>query len=117
MTPPSPRLVDYLGHIRQAISRIQNYTSQLDEAQFAQTELVQDAVIRNFEIIGEASKNIEHQFPDFATSHPELPLAFAYEMRNALAHGYFKVDISIVWRTIERDLPSLDAVIARLQTL
>ena len=40
-------------------------------------------------------------------AHPELPLSFAYEMRNALAHGYFKVDLSIVWKTVENDLASL----------
>jgi uncharacterized protein with HEPN domain len=41
------------------------------------------------------------------TSHPELPLAIAYQMRNALAHGYFKVDFEIVWRTIHTTLPGL----------
>lgn len=39
--------------------------------------------------------------------NPELPLAFAYEMRNAVAHGYFKVDFEIVWKTIQNDLPEL----------
>ena len=43
----------------------------------------------------------------FAAAHPELPLSFAYEMRNVLSHGYFKVDLGIVWKTIERDLPVL----------
>jgi uncharacterized protein with HEPN domain len=50
-------------------------------------------VIRNFEIIGEASRNIERNCPEFAAAHPELPLIVAYEMRNALAHGYFRVDL------------------------
>ena len=72
-----------------------------------QSELVQDAVIRNLEIIGEASHNIEQKFPDFARAHPELPLAVAYQMRNAVAHGYFKVDLEIVWNTIENDLSPL----------
>lgn len=44
-------------------------------------------MIRNFEIIGEASHNIETHYPEFATAHPELPLVFAYQMRNAVAHG------------------------------
>jgi uncharacterized protein with HEPN domain len=66
---------------------------------------MQDAVIRNLEIIGEASRNIERKHPDFTAAHPELPLSFAYEMRNALAHGYFKVDLAIVWKTVETDLP------------
>ena len=107
MTREPQRLADYLGHIAQAIERIGRYTADLDEAAFLRSELVQDAVIRNFEIIGEASRNIERHHPDFAAAHPELPLAVAYEMRNALAHGYFKVDLNIVWRTIRTDLPQL----------
>ena len=67
---------------------------------FLEDEMVQDAVIRNFEIIGEASHNIEARFPEFAQGHPELPLAFSYQMRNAVAHGYFKVDLEIVWKTL-----------------
>ncbi len=64
-------------------------------------------MIRNFEIIGEASKNIERVAPEFVAEHPELPLVFAYDMRNLLAHGYYKVDVTVVWKTIERDLPYL----------
>ena len=64
-------------------------------------------MIRNFEIIGEARRNIERVAPDFVTAHPELPLSFAYDMRNVLAHGYYKVDLGVVWKTIERDLPYL----------
>ncbi len=66
---------------------------------------MQDAVIRNLEIVGEASNSIERRYPEFVAAHPELPLAIAYQMRNAVAHGYFKVDFEIVWRTIRRDLP------------
>lgn len=69
--------------------------------------MVQDAVIRNLEVIGEASHNIETRFPVFAANHPELPLAVAYQMRNAVAHGYFKVDLEIVWKTIQTDLSKL----------
>ena len=69
--------------------------------------MIQDAVIRNFEIIGEASKNVERVAPEFVAAHPELPLAFAYDMRNLLAHGYYKVDVAVVWKTSERDLPFL----------
>ena len=108
------RLADYLGHIIQAIERIQRYTDVMDEVGFFQSEMAQDAVIRNFEVIGEASRNIERDHPDFVAGHPDLPLAFAYEMRNALAHGYFKVDLGIVWATIKNDLPRL---LRQVQTL
>lgn len=89
------RLADYLGHILQAIERINRHTENMIEIVFLEDEMAQDAVIRNFEIIGEVSHNFEVNFPAFAQAHPELPLAFAYQMRNAVAHGYFKVDLEI----------------------
>jgi uncharacterized protein with HEPN domain len=101
------RLIDYLQHMLQAIDRIGRYVESHSEGEFFADELIQDAVIRNFEILGEASRNIEKRHPEFADAHRDLPLLAAYEMRNALAHGYFKVDLEIVWRTIERDLPPL----------
>ena len=101
------RLGDYLGHILDAIKQIQNYCKDIDEVTFHSNRLIQDAVIRNFEIIGEASKNVERVAPEFVAAHPELSLAFAYDMRNLLAHGYYKVDVNVVWKTIERDLPYL----------
>ena len=107
MSRDRQRLVDYLAHILEAIERIDRYTEDMVEVAFLEHSMVQDAVIRNFEIIGEASNNIEKHYPEFAVAHPELPLAFAYQMRNAVAHGYFKVDLEIVWRTIQSDLPGL----------
>lgn len=101
------RLPLYLRHILQAIERIEDYIEDLDEVSFLQDCKTQDAVIRNFEIIGEASNNIKRHHPDFVTQHPDVPLNFAYEMRNALAHGYFKVDLEIIWATIHNDLPGL----------
>ena len=71
------RLRDYLGHILEAISQIQSYCEDIDEVSFLTTRLIQDAVIRNFEIIGEASKNIERVAPEFIAAHPELPLELA----------------------------------------
>ncbi len=111
MTREQPRLTDYLAHIVEAIERIERYTAELDELTFLSSQLVQDAVIRNFEIIGEASNNIEKHYPDFAAANSELPLSHAYQMRNALAHGYFKVDLEIVWRTIHSDLSRLHSKI------
>jgi len=68
--------------------------------------------------VGEASNNIEKHHPEFAAAHPELPLAFAYQMRNAVAHGYFVVDLEVVWKTIHGDLPGLHQQVQRaLQNL
>ena len=71
------RLRDYLGHILEAIERIQNYCEDIDEPTFQAKTLIQDAVVRNIEIIGEASRNVERVAPDFGAAHAELPLAFA----------------------------------------
>ena len=108
------RLPEYLRHIIEAIERIHRYVEDMSEVAFLADQKTQDAVIRNFEIIGEASRNIERHHPKFAGDHEYLPLGFAYEMRNALAHGYFKVDLEIVWKTILTNLPQLHAQIKQL---
>ena len=101
------RLADYVDHILDAIWRISKYCENVDELSFLSNQLIQDAVIRNFEVIGEASNNIDRLFPEFIGQYPHLPLIDAYEMRNALAHGYFKVDLKVVWNTIQKHLPAL----------
>lgn len=101
----------------EAIERSNRYTEDIDELAFLDSELVQDAVIRNLEVLGEASNNIQKHYKDFATQHSELPLAFAYQMRNAVAHGYFKVDYEIVWKTIHADLPVLYSQVQEAATI
>ena len=102
-----PSLEDYIEHILTAIGRIFTYTLDGDRELFATGGLIHDAVIRNLEIIGEASHRIATRFPDFAALHPEIPLGAAHQMRNIVAHVDFKVDLDLVWQTIVTDLPSL----------
>ena len=101
------RVPDYLGHIRDAIDRIFEYIDGIDETAFLENRLVQDAVIRNFEVIGEASRNIERADPHFVSQHSEIEFGSARAMRNALTHGYHKINFERVWKTIEDDLPNL----------
>lgn len=108
MSRDQQRLRDYLQHILEAIQRIQHYIAEVDEVSYLESELIQDAVIRNLEIIGEASRNINRHFPKYAEHHANVPFSIAYEMRNVLAHGYFKVDHEMVWKTIERDQTRLN---------
>ena len=116
MSRDPQRLPDYLGHILEAIERIHSYVEDVDEVGFLSSKIIQDAVIRNLEVIGEASRKIERVHPEFAAAHPELPLTLANDMRNALAHGYFKVDLEIVWKTIQGNLPDLHAQITEVST-
>ena len=101
------RVPDYLGHILEAINRIEAYVSDIDEKTFLSSQLVQDAVIRNIEIIGEASNNIQRAAPAFAAQHDNIPWQVMYAMRNRVSHGYDKVDFEMVWKTIWNDLPDL----------
>lgn len=109
------RIPDYLSHILEAIERIREYTSELGEAGFLIDQKTQDAVIRNIEIIGEASRNILQYHPDFAEKNKMIPWNDIYTMRNRVSHGYFAIDLEIVWRTIENDLPFLEQQIKKIQ--
>lgn len=108
------RAMDYLGHIVEAIDRIHRYVEDMTELTFLDDEKTQDAVIRNFEILGEAAHNVEICHAKFATDHPEVPWALMYTMRNRVAHGYFKVDFELVWKTIHADLPELRSQVSAL---
>jgi uncharacterized protein with HEPN domain len=101
------RVPDYLGHILAAIERIERHTAGVDELGFLSSELIQDAVIRNIEVIGEAANNIQRADAEFAAANAEIPWQVMYAMRNRLSHGYDKVDFEMVWKTIRNDLPDL----------
>lgn len=109
------RVADYLQHILQAIGNIETYTTGMDLEAFVADGKTCDAVIRNLEVIGEACNNVTKNHPEFAALHAAVPWGFAYEMRNALSHGYFTVDMAIVWKTIHNDLPSLHKQISALR--
>jgi uncharacterized protein with HEPN domain len=108
------RVSDYLGHVLEAIDNIQAYTEGLVRESYLSDRKTQDAVLRNLEVIGEACNNVVKHHAAFAAAYSHIPWRVAYEMRNALAHGYFTVDHAIVWQTIQTDLPSLRAQIAKL---
>jgi len=110
------RAMDYLGHIVEAIDRIHRYVNDMAELTFLGDEKTQDAVVRNFEVLGEAAHNVEVHHTAFAVAHPEVPWALMYTMRNRVSHGYFKVDYELVWKTIHGDLPGLRAQVAALIT-
>jgi uncharacterized protein with HEPN domain len=100
---------EYLGHVLDAIERIKRHVAGFDEAGFLRDEKTQDAVIRNFEVIGEAAKNIQTADPGFVEKHSAVPWKVVVAMRNRVAHGYFEVDLGVVWKTVRDDLPALEA--------
>jgi uncharacterized protein with HEPN domain len=102
----------YLLHIRDSIVRIDRYAS-LGRDAFESDSMVQDAVIRNLEVIGEAVKSLE---PSFREQHPEIPWSSIAGMRDRLIHHYFQVDLELVWNVIVKHLPALREVVNRVTT-
>jgi len=114
MNKHSLRVTDYLEHILVGIQRIRRYTDGMTESTFMENEQVQDAVLRNIENIGEAARNIERSYPEFAAQHPDVPWEEVYVMRNRISHGYFSVDLEIVWKTVQLYIPELEQQIQNL---
>lgn len=100
----------YLGHIRDAINDIEEYVSAGRDV-FMAERMRQDAVIRKLEIIGEAVKRLSESTKD---ARREIPWRQIAGMRDRLTHDYFGVDLVLVWRVIERDLPVLKAAVVTL---
>ncbi len=104
----------YIEHIIECIQRIKTYTSGLSKAEFSNSELIQDAVIRNIEIIGEATKKISESTKQV---YYEIPWKEMSGMRDKLIHDYMGVDIEVVWKTIETDIPVLYKMILTIRGL
>jgi uncharacterized protein with HEPN domain len=94
----------YLDHFLDSISKIENFTKDINEDKFKEDELVQSAVIRQIEIIGEATKQLSILVKK---KYPSVPWRDIAGMRDKLIHDYFGVDIDAVWDTIQRDIPKL----------
>ena len=109
------RLKDFLGHILEAIARIQLFSANMDEAGFVADIKTQDAVVRNLEVIGEACNHVRRVAPAYAEAHPEVPWGSAVGNRNALSHGYFSIDLVLVWATVRNDLPELKQAVTNLR--
>lgn len=97
----------YLSNIFECIERIESYTRDGKEV-FLQTTIIQDAVIRNFEIIGEATKRLS---PEIRAVYPDVPWQQVAGFRDVLIHDYLKVNLNRVWGVIEQNLPQLKATI------
>ena len=92
----------YLEDIHLSMKRILDYAEGMDILKFKQSYITVDAVVRNFEIIGEASKNLPDQIKE---KYPEIPWRKMYGLRNLISHEYFGVDYEMIWEIITSDLP------------
>ena len=102
----------YIEHIQSCIDRILSYAEGLDYDSFLKKQVVQDAIVRQLEIIGEATKRISIEFKN---SHPQIPWKVMSGMRDKLIHDYIDIDFRMVWSTAKKDIPELDRLLKELQ--
>lgn len=101
----------YLEHILEAIRKIEMYVEKIDAAVFYDSYLIQDAVVRELQVIGEAAKRVDVAIKE---DNPQVFWSKIIGMRNMLIHDYFAVDLDILWLTIREDLPDLKRQIERI---
>ena len=102
MNPIKREFILYLEDMLQSMERIEEYLGNLDFSKFKMNYLVVDAIIRNFEIIGEASQKIPKNIQE---KYPEIPWRKMYGLRNLIAHKYFGIDYEMIWEIAKKNLP------------
>ena len=101
------RLPDYLDHIRQAATDARSFVEGLSKVDFKEDKRTQQAVIMSLIIIGEAATKVMEGYAAFTQAHADVPWRYMRGMRNRMAHGYFDIDLDVVWETVQEWLPAL----------
>lgn len=94
----------YLHHIIDAFALIEHYMDNVSHEEFLRNRLLQDGVIRQLEVMGEAARNISE---DLRIEHPQIPWRQMIGLRNRMIHAYFNIDLQIIWEIVKGDIPDL----------
>jgi uncharacterized protein with HEPN domain len=108
---PALRLTDYLEHMLEAARLARGYITDMSQAEFLRDRRTQQAVVLNLITLGEAAARITNEYRAFTDSHPDIPWAKMRGMRNRMAHGYFDINLQIVWDTVQSSLQDLEVKI------
>lgn len=105
MSIPGPQ--DLLGHMREAVRQSLIYTEGWGREQFLADKRTQQAVILNLIVLGEAATKLMDHYPQITAAHPQIEWRSMRGMRNRIAHGYYDIDLDVVWQTVASALPEL----------
>ncbi len=109
------RLSDYLDHVVQAASDACRFVEGMSKDEFLADKRTQQAVVMSLVIIGEAATGLMDRFAEFGEHHPEVPWRNMRGMRNRIAHGYFDINLDVVWETVQTALPGLVAQVTAIR--
>ncbi len=110
-----PRLADYLDHMQQAATDACGFVAGLSKDGFLADKRTQQAVVMSLIIIGEAATKVMDGSPEFAQANAHAPWRSMRGMRNRIAHGYFDINLDVVWETVQTALPDLIVKLAAIQ--
>jgi uncharacterized protein with HEPN domain len=94
----------FLHHIRDALREVRDFVEGTDYEGFLEDRMMQNAVVRSFEVVGEAARRVS---PEFCEAHADVPWRLMGDFRNKLIHDYFALDLEIIWKTATEDSPML----------
>ena len=109
MTAPQNRQADYVALMLNAATQARSYTEGISQADFLEDSKTQDAVIMKLLVIGELAAQLLEEHNEFTGRHPEILWHQMKGMRNRMAHGYFELNMDVVWDTVQLALPDLEA--------
>lgn len=101
------RRADYLQHMADAATAALFYVDGMDKAAFLTDRRTQQAVLHNIMVIGEAATQLAQAAPEWVAGQPQIPWQGLRGMRNRIAHGYFDVNLELVWSTLQIAMPDL----------
>lgn len=101
------RLADFLEHMQQAAADAMAFTEGMSQDDFLADKRTQQAVVMSLIVLGEAATKVMDRYPDFANEHAQVPWRNMRGMRNRIAHGYFDINLGLVWDTVQTALPPL----------
>ena len=102
-----PAAEELLAHMLEAATQATDYVEGMDRSDFAADKRTQQAVILNLIVLGEAATKLIDRHPEVAVAHPEIAWRSMRGMRNRIAHGYYEIDLDVVWETVAKALPEL----------
>lgn len=98
----------YIYDIADCCKKIEQYISGINETEFHNNQMLQDALVRNIEIIGEAAKNLSEELRE---NNPQIAWRDIMRMRDKIVHHYFRLNLDTVWQTVTQDIPKLKPAI------
>ena len=109
-----PSAHELLEHMCEAVGQSLTYVEGLEKDDFLADKRTQQAVILNLIILGEAATKLMDRYPDVAAAHPEIEWRSMRGMRNRIAHGYYDIDLDVVWETVNSALTTLQQSLQKL---